>query len=106
MQQTLNGGIGPFNYSAAVSGNPSGSGTELWQGTSGVNILAAGGVVSNLAVNTDTFIGSATLNSNTKNPLTVAVFAPSVPEPSCIALAGSIAFFPFMRIVLAHAQRK
>ena len=76
MEQTLNSGSGPFTYSATAGGNASGTGAELWEGTSGINILAAGGGVSALAAGTDTYVGSAVTNTNSKNPLAVAIFTP------------------------------
>lgn len=76
MEQTLNGGSGPFTYSATAAGVASGTGAELWEGTSGTNILAAGGSVSNLSAGTDSYTGAATTNTNTKNPLAVAIFTP------------------------------
>jgi fibronectin-binding autotransporter adhesin len=76
MEQTLNGGTTPFTYSATASGSASGTGSQLWTGTSGANILAAGGGVANLLAGTDSYTGSATTNTNTKNPLVVAIFTP------------------------------
>lgn len=77
MEQTLNGGTGPFTYSATAGGSASGTATQLWQGTSGANILAAGGDVANLLAGTDSYTGAATTNTNSKNPLAVAIFTPS-----------------------------
>jgi autotransporter-associated beta strand protein len=76
MEQTLNSGTGPFTYSATASGSTSGAAAQQWQGTSGVNILASGGIVSGLSAGTDSYTASLVMNGNTKNPLAVAVFTP------------------------------
>jgi fibronectin-binding autotransporter adhesin len=76
MEQTLNTGTTPFTYSATAAGNASGTGAQLWTGTSGANILAAGGDVLNLTAGTDSYTGSAATNTNSKNPLVVAIFTP------------------------------
>jgi fibronectin-binding autotransporter adhesin len=76
MEQTLNGGTTPFTYSATASGTASGAGAQLWTGASGANILAAGGDIADLLAGTDSYTGAATTNTNTKNPLVVAIFTP------------------------------
>ena len=76
LEQTLNTGTTPFTYSATAAGNASGTGAQLWTGTSGANILAAGGDVLNLTAGTDSYTGSAATNTNSKNPLVVAIFTP------------------------------
>ncbi len=76
MEQTLSGGTTPFTYSATAAGNASGTGAQLWTGTSGANILAAAGDVVNLTAGTGSYTGSAATNTDNKNPLVVAIFTP------------------------------